>query len=87
MSQVPAKGSFGEKRFPKKAKRNSLPWSEIKLRRPRNPMDIRGEALVAIMNNLLDFAIARDQHWYRPRSQESGVRVQKVPYCLLNSGY
>jgi len=25
----------------------------------------RGEVLVAIMNNLLDFVIARDQHWYR----------------------
>ena len=25
----------------------------------------RGEVLVAIMNNLLDFAIARDKHWYR----------------------
>jgi hypothetical protein len=25
----------------------------------------RGEVLVAIMNNLLDFAIARDEHWYR----------------------
>jgi len=25
----------------------------------------RGEMLVAIMNNPVDFAIARDQHWYR----------------------
>jgi len=25
----------------------------------------RGEVLVAILNNLLDFAVARDQHWYR----------------------
>jgi len=25
----------------------------------------RGEVLIAILNNLLDFAIARDQHWYR----------------------
>ena len=25
----------------------------------------RGEVLVAIMNNLQDFAVARDQHWYR----------------------
>jgi len=24
-----------------------------------------GEVLVAIVNNLLDFAVARDQHWYR----------------------
>jgi len=28
-------------------------------------MGSRGEVLVAIMNNLLDFAIVRDQHWYR----------------------
>ncbi len=28
-------------------------------------MAIRGEVLVAILNNLLDFAVARDQHWYR----------------------
>ena len=28
-------------------------------------MGARGEVLVAIMNNPLDFAIARDQHWYR----------------------
>jgi hypothetical protein len=25
----------------------------------------RGELLVAILNNLLDFAVARDQQWYR----------------------
>ncbi|MEW5986703.1 MAG: DUF559 domain-containing protein [Chloroflexota bacterium] len=28
-------------------------------------MTKRGEVLVAIMNNLLDFAVARDEHWYR----------------------
>ena len=28
-------------------------------------MGTRGEVLVAILNNLLDFAVARDQHWYR----------------------
>jgi very-short-patch-repair endonuclease len=28
-------------------------------------MTIRGEVLVAIINNLPDFALARDQHWYR----------------------
>jgi len=28
-------------------------------------VESQGEVLVAIMNNLLDFAIARDQHWYR----------------------
>ena len=25
----------------------------------------RGQVLVAILNNRLDFAVARDQHWYR----------------------
>src|SRR3990172_5673577 len=28
-------------------------------------MSYRGEVLVAIINNLLDFAIAREKHWYR----------------------
>lgn len=28
-------------------------------------MSTRGEVLVAIINNLLDFSIARDKHWYR----------------------
>jgi very-short-patch-repair endonuclease len=28
-------------------------------------MTQRGEVLVAIMNNLLDMAVAREQHWYR----------------------
>ena len=28
-------------------------------------MGVRGEVLVAIMNNVLDMTIARDQHWYR----------------------
>lgn len=28
-------------------------------------MGTRGEVLIAIMNNALDMAIARDQHWYR----------------------
>ena len=28
-------------------------------------MPARGEVLVAILNNLLDFAVARDEHWYR----------------------
>ena len=28
-------------------------------------MGTRGEVLVAIINNLLDFNVARDQHWYR----------------------
>ena len=28
-------------------------------------MSMHGEVLVAILNNMLDFAIVRDQHWYR----------------------
>jgi len=28
-------------------------------------MSIRGEVLIAIINNPLDFALARDKHWYR----------------------
>jgi len=28
-------------------------------------MTVRGEVLVAIVNNLHDFALARDRHWYR----------------------
>ena len=32
---------------------------------PDEQMSTRGEVLVAIMNNLLDFDIARNQHWYR----------------------
>jgi len=28
-------------------------------------MAARGEVLVAIINDPLDFGIARDQHWYR----------------------
>ena len=28
-------------------------------------MTSRGEVLVAIINNHLDFAIAREKHWYR----------------------
>jgi len=28
-------------------------------------MTARGEVLVAIVNNLLDFAVVRDEHWYR----------------------
>lgn len=36
---------------------------------------MRGEVLVAIMNNLLDMGIARDQHWYR-------IPVQSVDNLL-----
>jgi very-short-patch-repair endonuclease len=35
----------------------------------------RGQVLVAIMNNLRDFDIARDQHWYR-------IPVRSVQRCL-----
>jgi very-short-patch-repair endonuclease len=36
---------------------------------------VRGEVLVAIMNDLLDMGIARDQHWYR-------IPVQSVEHLL-----
>ena len=44
----------------------------------------RGEVLVAIMNNLLDFAIARDQRWYRipVRSVERWLRERWPPRWL-----
>ena len=44
----------------------------------------RGEVLVAIMNNLLDFAIARDQHWYRipVRSAENLLKARWPPQWL-----
>lgn len=44
----------------------------------------RGEVLVAIMNNLLDFAIARDQHWYRipVRSVENRLKTCWPPQWL-----
>jgi very-short-patch-repair endonuclease len=44
----------------------------------------RGEVLVAIMNNLLDFAIARDQHWYRipVRSADKFLRSRWPPRWL-----
>ena len=32
----------------------------------------RGEVLVAIINNVLDFAVARDQHWYRIPVRSAG---------------
>lgn len=35
------------------------------MKRSKDTIDTRGEVLVAIMNNLLDFIIARDQYWYR----------------------
>ena len=44
----------------------------------------RGEVLVAIMNNLLDFAIARDEHWYRVpiRSVERRLKARWSPRWL-----
>lgn len=47
-------------------------------------MESRGEVLVAIMNNLLDFAIARDQHWYRipVRSVEKFLKERWPPRWL-----
>jgi hypothetical protein len=47
-------------------------------------MESRGEVLVAIMNNLLDFAIARDQHWYRipVRSVENLFKARWPPRWL-----
>ncbi|MBL7184157.1 MAG: hypothetical protein ISS50_06875 [Anaerolineae bacterium] len=47
-------------------------------------MEPRGEVLVAIMNNLLDFAIARDQHWYRipVRSVERWLKDRWPPQWL-----
>ena len=44
----------------------------------------RGEVLVAIMNNLLDFAIARDKHWYRipVRSPERLLKDRWPPQWL-----
>jgi hypothetical protein len=47
-------------------------------------VESRGEVLVAIMNNLLDFAIARDQHWYRipVRSVERWLKARWPPRWL-----
>ncbi len=44
----------------------------------------RGQVLVAIMNNLLDFAIAQDEHWYRipVRSVENLLRGRWPPRWL-----
>jgi len=54
------------------------------LKRWGSTMDTRGEILVAIMNNLLDFAIARDQHWYRipVRSVENLLKERWPPRWL-----
>jgi len=47
-------------------------------------MSYRGEVLVAIINNRLDFAIAHDQHWYRipVSSQEKWLRQRWPPKWL-----
>src|SRR3954453_16267876 len=38
---------------------------EIRQVKTRQSVSTRGEVLVAILNNLADFAIAQDEHWYR----------------------
>ncbi len=47
-------------------------------------MSKRGEVLIAIMNNPLDFIIARDQHWYRipVRSVENLLKERWPPQWL-----
>ena len=43
-------------------------------------MGVRGEVLVAIMNNPLDWVIARDQHWYRiPLSSVENLLKERWP--------
>ncbi len=45
--------------------------------RSRESTDKRGEVLVAIINNSSDFAIARDQHWYRIPISIAHKRLEK----------
>ena len=54
------------------------------MKRSRDAVKTRGEVLVAIMNNLLDFAIARDEHWYRipVRSVENLLKKRWPPQWL-----
>ena len=54
------------------------------MKRLRSTTDTRGEVLVAIMNNLLDFTIARNQHWYRipVRSVENLLKKRWPPQWL-----
>ena len=54
------------------------------MKRSRSTIDTRSEVLVAIMNNLLDFVIARDQHWYRipVHSVENLLKKRWPPQCL-----
>ncbi len=54
------------------------------MKRLRSTIDTGGEVLVAIMNNLLDFVIARDQHWYRipVRSVENLLKERWPPQWL-----
>lgn len=49
-----------------------------------NSQAARGEVLVAIMNNLRDFDIARDQHWYRipVRTTQRSLRERWPPTWL-----
>ena len=54
------------------------------MKRLRSTIDTRSQVLVAIMNNLLDFVIARDQHWYRipVRSVENRLKKRWPPQWL-----
>ncbi|NJN94329.1 MAG: hypothetical protein HC875_09680 [Anaerolineales bacterium] len=47
-------------------------------------MAVRGEVLVAILNNRLDFNLAYEQHWYRiPMSSKEKLLNQRwPPQCL-----
>jgi len=49
-----------------------------------SPTEFRGQVLVAIMNNLLDFNIAQDQQWYRipVRSTRKRLRERWPPRWL-----
>jgi hypothetical protein len=42
-------------------------------------MTDRGEVLVAILNNVLDFKIARDKHWYRIPKDPKGLKKNDLP--------
>lgn len=54
------------------------------MKRSRNAIKTKNEVLVAIINNLLDFAVARDQHWYRipVRSVENLLKKRWPPQWL-----
>lgn len=54
------------------------------MKRSRDAVKTKDEVLVAIINNLLDFAVARDQHWYRipVRSVENLLKKRWPPQWL-----